>query len=126
MRILSGLLICCCLAGCAQNINSGNFANTPIKAAEHLHRGETRRGQAFLALGSPNTISYTDQVLWSYAGQAPLYPPETREIWSYYASDVAGLAPLTTTPIRSRRQMIRVFFDADGVVTGWDALPLNN
>jgi len=118
--------MCFLLAACAQNINSGNFANTPIKASEHLHPGETRRGQAFGALGSPNTISYTDQVLWPYAGQAPHYPPETREIWSYYASDVSGLSALSTTPISSRRQMIRVFFDADGVVTGWDALPLNN
>ncbi|PNU19518.1 hypothetical protein C2E25_11810 [Geothermobacter hydrogeniphilus] len=126
MRVLVICSLFFLLSGCAQNIGTGNQDLSPRLASLTLHAGHTSRGQAFQVFGSPNTISYTDQVLWPYAGHEILYPPGTREIWSYYASSVTGMASLNYSPVRSRRQLIKVFFDERGIVTGWDAIPLNN
>jgi len=126
MRVPLIWLLFFLLAGCAQNISTGNQDLSPRQVSLILHAGQTSRGQAFQAFGSPNTISYTDQVLWPYAGYEILYPPGTREIWSYFASSVTGMAPLSYSPVRSRRQLIKVFFDERGIVTGWDVIPLNN
>jgi len=126
VRVLLTLIVLLMLPGCMSTLDVGNQELSPELVAAGLAPGESTRDHAYRLLGAPNTVSHINQATWELAGDPIPYSPPVQEIWSYFVATVGGMTPLSPGPVYRYRQLIRVFFDGQGRLAGWDVRLLEN
>ncbi|TYP00293.1 hypothetical protein EDC39_101456 [Geothermobacter ehrlichii] len=108
------------MTACAPSLDTGRMPD--LRQAGHLLvAGTTDRDRVVDLFGWPERMTRTDPALWRYEIDRRGVPAGTVEIWSYFRLETTGDAALDPRPVRTSWRVLRVYFDADGTVLGWEA-----
>ncbi len=106
------------LCACSPSLSSGPAHLTAGAATDFLSVGQTTRGEVFTRLGAPQATIKPREASQLFfapdAGRHPLFPEA--EVWTYHASRLQHTFALDPRQVMHRSVVLRLYFDASGVL----------